>query len=121
MSRGVELLEQIAHDTAAALVDIRAELRALRTEATTELRAMPSDSAAEARQLRGDVRWLLRLLLTGFVGTWALVAHGLHCSRDRARLDRVDRAAAIGAASRCAARVEPCNRRVSAPLPGVGI
>jgi len=30
---------------------------------------MRSDFAAETRQLRGDIRWLLRLMICGFVGT----------------------------------------------------
>jgi len=39
---------------------------------------MRSDFAAKTRQLRGDIRWLLRLMICGFVGTWVLVAHGQH-------------------------------------------
>jgi hypothetical protein len=87
--RRVAVLERIAQDTATALADIRAELRGLRTdfhsdiqqlrgETIAEARSMRADLSAEIRLLRGDFRWLLRLMIAGFVGTWALLAHGLH-------------------------------------------
>jgi hypothetical protein len=67
VDRRVAVLEQIARDTAAALSDIRAELRLMRTD---------------IQQLRGqfhdDFRWLLRFMIGGFVGVLALLAHGLH-------------------------------------------
>jgi len=67
IDRRVAVLEQIARDTATALQDIRAELRQLRSDMNTEI-----------RELRRELRWLLRLMIGGFVGTWALLGHGSH-------------------------------------------
>ena len=94
--RRVAVLEQIARDTASALADIRAELREMRSEMVglrgdmcSEVQGLRSDMRSEMQGLRGefqelrrqhhtDMRWLLRLMIGGFVGTWALIAHGLH-------------------------------------------
>lgn len=67
IDRRVAVLERIAQETATALADIRAELRLMRSE-MQQLRSQQHD----------DIRWLLRLMIGGFVGTWALLAHGLH-------------------------------------------
>jgi hypothetical protein len=74
IDRRVAVLEQIARDTATALGDIRAELRLLRTE-TQGLR---SDIQEQGKELRGDFRWLFRFTIAGFVGMFALLAHGSH-------------------------------------------
>lgn len=49
IDKRVAVLEQIARDTATALSDIRADLRGLRSD------------------LRDDFRWLLRVMLGGFI------------------------------------------------------
>jgi hypothetical protein len=74
IDRRVAVLEQIAHDTATALADIRAELRLMRTE----MQQGRSDTQQLRTQLHDDFRWLLRFMIGGFVGVFALLAHGLH-------------------------------------------
>jgi ElaB/YqjD/DUF883 family membrane-anchored ribosome-binding protein len=96
IDRRVAVLEQIARDTAAGLADIRSELRQMRTESRTELQGLRTEFRTElhefrtelqglrtdireqSRELHADFRWLLRFTIGGFVGTWALLAHGLH-------------------------------------------
>jgi Mg2+ and Co2+ transporter CorA len=74
IDRRVAVLEQIARDTATALQDIRAELRQIRSE----MQQMRTEYRSEIQELRREFRWLLRLMIGGFVGTWALMGHGLH-------------------------------------------
>jgi hypothetical protein len=73
------VLEQIAQDTAAMLGDIRGELRLLRGEQQGEMQQLRGEMQqlrGEIQQLRAqqheDFRWLLRLLISGFVGVLAL-------------------------------------------------
>ena len=80
------MLEQIAQDTAATLGDIRGELRSLRGEIPGEMQQLRGEIQqlrGEMQQLRGEIqqlraqqhedfRWLLRLLISGFVGVLAL-------------------------------------------------
>jgi len=67
----VAVLEQIARDTAAALAEIRAELKAIRGEHREDFRLLLN------RQDR-QFLWLLSVML----GTWAtllgVMAHGFH-------------------------------------------
>jgi hypothetical protein len=72
IDRRLAVLEQIAHDTATALSDIRAELRLVRTE----MQGLRSDMQRQMDGLRSEFRWLLRLMIGGFVGTWVLLGHG---------------------------------------------
>jgi hypothetical protein len=78
IDRRVAVLEQIARDTATGLADIRSELRQMRTEFRTELQGLRTDIREQSRELRADFRWLLRFTIGGFVGMFALLAHGLH-------------------------------------------
>jgi hypothetical protein len=67
VDRRVAVLEQIARSTDQALQQIPAELRLLRTE-----------MQALRTQQHDDFRWRLRFMIGGFVGVFALLAHGLH-------------------------------------------
>jgi chromosome segregation ATPase len=96
LDRRVAVLEQIARDTAAALGEIRAELRAMRSDIDhqfgdirNELRAMRSDIdhqfgdiRTELRDLRAElnrsVRWLLGLWFASLGAVLAVMAHGFH-------------------------------------------
>jgi len=71
IDRRVAVLEQIAADTRQALIDIRAELRGLREDMNRRF------EATEARQW-SNFRWLLGIMLGGYAGLFALIAHGLH-------------------------------------------
>ena len=71
VDRRVAVLEQIARDTATALADIRSELRLMRTEFHGDLQQMRA-------QQHTDFLWLRRFMIGGFVGVFALLAHGLH-------------------------------------------
>ena len=67
VDRRLAVLERIAQETASALTDIRAELRLLRTE-----------MQQSRSQQHDDFRWLLSAMIGGFLGIFALIAHGLH-------------------------------------------
>jgi predicted nucleic acid-binding Zn-ribbon protein len=85
LDKRVALLEQIASDTRQALIDIRTDLRELRGEIKTEVRDLRTemrDLRTEMRDLRTEIwrnfRWLLGIMLGGFVGILATMAHGFH-------------------------------------------
>ena len=54
------VLEEIAKATKDALIDLRTEMRALRADQ------------------RSDFRWLLGIILGGYVGLLGVMAHGFH-------------------------------------------
>lgn len=54
------VLEEIAKTTKDALIDLRTEMRALRADQ------------------RSDFRWLLGIILGGYVGLLGVMAHGFH-------------------------------------------
>lgn len=75
--------------TKAALIDIRAEMREMRSEFRSELRNeigglrkeigdMRAEMHAEIRGLRADYRWLMGLMLAAAGGILAVMAHGFH-------------------------------------------
>jgi hypothetical protein len=63
----VAVLEQIARETHEAIMDLRAEMRALRGEL-----------AALRAEARADYRWLLGITLGGVGALLAVMAHGFH-------------------------------------------
>jgi len=89
IDRRVAVLEQIAADTREVLQDIRAELRGLREDTNREIGGLRAEigglrtdmnrrfEANEARQW-SNFRWLLGVMLGGYAGLFALIAHGLH-------------------------------------------
>ena len=60
VSPRLAVLEEIAKGTKEALADMRAEIRALRADQ------------------RSDFRWLLGIILGGYVGLLGVMAHGFH-------------------------------------------
>jgi hypothetical protein len=85
----VAVLEQLATTTAAALADIRTDLRELRTEMRTDLREIRTRQEADFRTLieRGDLMIgrqdrqfysLLGIYLTGTAAILGLLAHSVH-------------------------------------------
>ena len=89
MIERVARLEQIAANTSAAIVDLRSELRALRsemvggnqslrTEMVAEFRSMRAETAAEFRAIRSDMRTQFYWLLGAFGAMFAIMAHGFH-------------------------------------------
>jgi hypothetical protein len=70
VDRRVAVLEQIAADTRQTLIEIRNDIRDLRTE----LR----DFRNAVAEMWRNFRWLLGVMLGGFSGAFALLAHGLH-------------------------------------------
>ena len=78
LDRRVAVLEQIARDTAAALGEIRAELRAMRSDIDHQF----GDIRTELRDLRAElnrsVRWLLGLWFASLGAVLAVMAHGFH-------------------------------------------
>jgi hypothetical protein len=71
LDRRLAVLEQIAADIRQALIDIRADIRDLRNEVHDFRNAVHSE-------MWRNFRWLLGVMLGGFGGMFALLAHGLH-------------------------------------------
>jgi hypothetical protein len=100
LTKQVAVLEEIAASTKQALVEIRSEIRGLRSEIQAELREFRSEMRADIRALQletqtglrdlrnqrdADFRWLVRLILggfgltlAGFAGLLGVMAHGFH-------------------------------------------
>ena len=100
MPSRVAVLEQIARDTAAALGGIRDELRTMRGELRGEITALRNELRHDLGALRGEIsalraethadlrdirqtqrsdfRWLLGILLGGFIAMLGAMAHGFH-------------------------------------------
>ena len=85
IDRRVAVLEQIAADTRQALQDIRDDIWGMRAETQGlrgEMQQLGTGLRSELQQIRlqqhADFRWLLRFMIGGFVGVFALLAHGLH-------------------------------------------
>ena len=69
MPSRVAVLEQIAREVRDGIGDLRAEMRALRTD-------MQAGFAAQRAESRADYRWLLGIMLGGFGALLAVMAHG---------------------------------------------
>jgi len=70
LSARVAVLEEIAGATKDVLVDLRDQIRALRTEHDAEMRSLRAGVAALMHELgaaqRTDFRWLFGIMLVGF-------------------------------------------------------
>jgi hypothetical protein len=78
----VAVLEQMAATTAAALADIRTDLREIRTRQEADFRTLVErgDRHFQTLRARGDRQFhsLLGITLTGTAAILGLLAHGFH-------------------------------------------
>jgi hypothetical protein len=70
-------LEQIARDTAAALADIRTELRGLRSDLHADINDLHASISGLRQGQRSDMRWLMGLSLAGTAVILGVVVYGL--------------------------------------------
>ena len=74
----VAVLEQIARDTAAALVDIRTELREFRQETRSEFRSIRAEHREDFRLLLSRQDRHFYWLLAAIAAVLGVMAHGFH-------------------------------------------
>jgi predicted esterase YcpF (UPF0227 family) len=85
LSDRVAVLEEIASSTKQVLADLRTEMRQGFAEMRTEMRDMRTEMRDIRTEHRSDYRWLLGIMLGGFVTTiggfaamLGVMAHGFH-------------------------------------------
>jgi hypothetical protein len=84
-----DMLANIRGDLVTLRADVRADISAVRTDFRSDMATLRADWRADMsglreeirdnrREHRSDFRWLLGIMLAGFVGLAGMIAHGLH-------------------------------------------